>query len=487
MQYRKMMSSSDAIIWNIEKDPQLRSTVMAVWQLDETPSPERMAANVDRMIAAIPRLRQTVAPGKPRPIWNTIDASELDLAHHFVTEEMPAGSTMDDVLNFAQGWVRDPFDRTRPLWRFGLLTGLADGKAAIVIKVHHAIADGMGMVLLLGAFTDFERNPPARAAEPEAPTPSSTREVYSPAKRARVKATRAMATFAKNPAEALRSAGRTAASTVRLVTPHRTPHSTLMTRRSERFVMATRSVPLATFKAHARARDLTVNDLFVAVMSEALIAHHARLGHACEKARLHMPVDARSGRTIDLVGNQWVPARVSLDLQADSPDQRKTSIAQQLEVLRNEPSLGHINPVSAGIQRLGKPISRWIVGGMMKGVDVLFSNVPGPSFPLYCAGAKIEHFTPFGPPGGAALNATLFSYDEVVTIGLTIDDVAVVDTRTFLQSLDDVLTAWFDTSATLTEADIPNAVSAVASQPTLHSHCCEPPVSPEARIRFTKI
>ncbi len=118
----------------------------------------------------------------------------------------------------------------------------------------------------------------------------------------------------------------------------------------------------------------------------------------------------------------------------------------QLETLCEEPALGHINTVSAAIQRLGKPISRWIIGGMMKGVDVLASNVPGPDFPLLLAGAQIEQFYAFGPPAGAALNATLFSYDGNVGIALTIDGAAITDQARFGYCLDQVIAEAFPTS-----------------------------------------
>ena len=453
VKYRPMMSSSDAIIWNIEKDPQLQSTIMAVWLLDEEPTPERMAQNVDRMVAAIPRLRQRVQPGRPRPSWDPLDAGELDLAHHYVAQSMAPGSDFSAVLDFAQTWVREPFDRTRPLWRLALLTGLAGGKAAIVIKVHHAIADGMGMVLMLGAFTDFERHPVAMPIGDSVVELPPGRDVYSPAKRLATRIGRAARSFGRSPLAAFSSSARTLGSAIRLVTPHRAPHSRLMTERSQELVMTTRRIDLAAFRALAAESGCSLNDLFVSLIADAITIHHQRLGVDCPRLRVHMPVDIRTDRTATLAGNQFVPARVSLDLDARPPGPaRRLDIMRQLETLRSEPALAHINTVSAAIQKLGKPISRWIIGGMMKGVDVLASNVPGPDFPLFIAGTKIEEFYAFGPPAGAALNATLFSYDGDIGIGLTIDDSAIVDRAAFLRSLDDTLALNFASEVELATA-----------------------------------
>jgi WS/DGAT/MGAT family acyltransferase len=438
VQYRSMMSSSDAIIWNIERDPQLQSTVMSVWLLDSVPTAERMAANVTRMVDAIPRLRQVAVDGRPRPSWAEVD--HLDLEVHHSVESLPAGSDFDDVLACAQEWVREPFDRSRPLWRLGILTGLPDGKAAAVIKVHHAIADGMGMVRMLAAFTDLEANPPSRpAATSVRPEDDEVRHAFTPARRAVFKLRRGTRTFVRNPVGAIVDTGRTLVSASKLVMPHRTPLSPLMTARSGRLCMETRTVPLPAFKAFAKANAATLNDTFVAVVADALDRYHARHGASCERLRVHMPVDIRNSRTTALAGNQFVPARVSLDLGGHGLRARLASVRVQLAELREEPALHHINTVSAAIQRLGKPISRWIIGGMMKGIDVLASNVPGPPCPLYLAGARIEEFYAFGPPAGAALNITLFSYDGSVNLGITTDEAALTERQQFLECLDESL------------------------------------------------
>ena len=440
-----MMSSSDAIIWNIEKDPLLQSTVMAVWILDQAPTDERMSANIDRMVAAIPRLRQRVAPGKPRPLWDPID--DLDLDDHYVTEALPSDSTLDDVLDYAQAWVREPFDRDRPLWKLGLLTGLEDGKAAIVIKVHHAIADGMGMVLMLAAFTDMERDPARIGAGDTILEVASDRPVFNPVKRIAVKALRGARTLAGGPIDAIADTAAVLKSSLRLVTPHRTPHSKLMTQRSGELFMETRAVDLDAFRQVATAEAVSVNDVFVSLLSDALTDYHEQMGIDCPELRVHMPVDTRFGREANVAGNQFVPARISLDVRAEPGATRRSHIALQLETLRAEPALGHINTVSAAIQRLGRPISRFIIGGMMKGVDVLASNVQGPNFPLFLAGGKIEQFYAFGPPAGAALNVTMFSYDGIVGMALTIDGAAITDRPLFRHCLDRVIDLTFATPA----------------------------------------
>lgn len=436
--YRSAMSSSDAIIWHIEDDPHLQSTVMAVWLLDSVPTAERMQANVERMMAAIPRLSQRVEPARPRPNWVEVD--DLDLARHVSTHRLPDGSGARDVLDFAEGWANEPFDRSRPLWQLGLLSGLDGGRGAAVIKVHHAIADGLGMVLMLAAFTDLERDPPPVEPSDFIADPTvdadADRAAFSPARRVWFKLRQAIAGFVRHPIGSAVGAAATVSSTIRLVTPHRTPHSSLMTDRSGRRHLDIRSAPLSDLKAASKRSGASINDVFVSIFADATERYHELQGHHCPRLRIHVPVNSRTERTAGHAGNDFVPARISLDVPDGERDDRIRSVGAQLTRLRAEPSLGHINPVSAMIQRLGKPTAKWIVGGMMKGIDLLASNVAGPPFPLYLAGAKVDEFYAMGPPAGAAVNITMFSYDGRIFFSITADAAAVTDRAGFLDCLD---------------------------------------------------
>lgn len=433
-----MMSSSDAVIWHIEEDPQLRSTISGVWELDAVPTPERMQESLQRMVDALPRFRQRVAPGRPRPSWVDV---EVDLSHHFVEHDLGGNADSAAVHAFAEEWAADDFDRDRPQWGLALLTGLADGRAAIVIKVHHAIGDGVGLVLMLAAFTDLEPNPEFRPDLGNVFELPNERPVFSRRRRAwhRLRQFR------------LRGSLRTLRSALRLVWPSRTPLSPVMTERSGRLQFGTKTVALPDFKRAGKAAGGSINDAFVAVVVDALDRYHVQIGdppRRLGRVRLHMPVDARSGRTATLAGNQFVPARVVLDVPHGRPAHRVSSIARQLTRLRDEPALGHINSVAAAVLRLGRRPTRWILGGMMKGVDVLASNVPGPDFPLYVAGVKVEQFHAFGPPAGAALNVTLFSYDGSINLGISTDPAAVTDAPLLLACFDGAIDALLSVEAT---------------------------------------
>ncbi|MEY2402364.1 MAG: diacylglycerol O-acyltransferase / wax synthase [Ilumatobacteraceae bacterium] len=425
--YDETMSSSDALIWHIERDPQLRSTVMSVWFLERPPSPERMRATVERMVTQLPRLRQRVVDDRPRPRW--VAAEQFDVDRHYRYEDLGGHAERGDVLARAQNWVREPFDRSRPLWQLGIFSGLADGRGALVLKLHHAIADGVGLMLMLAALADLEPNPRHRPALADVVTPPAPI----------TRAPRHLSTFFRHPVASTRSALRSIVSILKLVMPTRKPMSNLMTGRSSDLCLDVKALPFATLRLAGKQAGGSLNDAFIALVLDTLDRYHQRFGSDCNRIRIHMPINIRDAATADRAGNQFVPARIVMNVGDNDTESRLRRVSKHLAAVREEPALRWVNSVSAAIQRLGVPISRRVIGGMMKGVDVLASNVAGPPCPLYLAGEHVEEFYAFGPPAGAALNITLFSYDNTVHLGVTTVAAAVESRRQFLSCLDEAI------------------------------------------------
>ncbi|MEP7113083.1 MAG: wax ester/triacylglycerol synthase domain-containing protein [Ilumatobacteraceae bacterium] len=425
--YDETMSSSDALIWHIEQDPHLRSTVMSVWFLERPPSQDRMRATVERMVTQLPRLRQRVIDGRPRPRWVAADRFEID--HHYRYEDLGGSAERADVLARAQDWVREPFDRSRPLWQLGIFSGLADGSGALVLKLHHAIADGVGLMLMLAALADLEPNPRHRATLSDVVTPPAPIE----------RTPRRFSTFLRHPIASTRSALRSGVSIVKLVMPNRRPLSPLMTGRSSELSLDIKSLPFDTLHHAGKQAGASLNDAFIGLVLDTVNRYHERYGSACDQVRIHMPINIRDASTADRAGNQFVPARIVMCVGDGDTEGRLRRVSKHLAAVRQEPALRWVNSVSAAIQRFGVPISRRVIGGMMKGVDVLASNVAGPPCPIYLAGEHVEEFYAFGPPAGAAMNVTLFTYDKMVYLGVTTVGAAVDSRHHFMTSLDEAI------------------------------------------------
>jgi len=160
--FARHMSDEDALMWNIEKDPVLRSTIVAVAIFDSAPDWIRLRRRIDRATLLIPRFRQRVLSPPLRiapPRW-TIEPS-FDLDFHLRRIRLPGPGSMRELLEILQPIATSSFDRARPLWEFTLIEGLdgPDGeRAALAMKVHHSVTDGVGGMALLTHLVDVARD-----------------------------------------------------------------------------------------------------------------------------------------------------------------------------------------------------------------------------------------------------------------------------------------------------------------------------------------
>ncbi len=461
LHYDEWMSDSDSVLWHIERDPLLRSTITSVWFLDSEPDRARMDAVVDRIVAQVPRLRQRVIdeqPGIAPPRW--ADDPHVDIDYHYSWARLPGRRVgRRDVLDHAQRLASRAFDKDRPLWELCVVEGLPGKRAAFIMKVHHAIADGLGMVQLLQHMVDLERDPesadepPAAAAvapqiadrlRVEAPVwaipgaRSLAHRIASEAKtgtRLGKASLRTASDLLRDPRGTIEQLGRTTSSIARVVKPATAPLSTVMHDRSINTHFEAVSIPFAAFKAAARSADATLNDVFVAVTLDALKRFHDAVGRPCREVRMNMPVSVRGGEGSNNFDNQFVPARMVLPLSDVEPAERIGEVKALLRTVRAEPALPHVNDISGVIARFGPSAAVSILGAMLKGVDITTSNVPGPPFPVFMAGARVDEFYAFGPLAGAAINITLFSYDGTVHLGVNSDRAAVGDHDLFARCL----------------------------------------------------
>jgi diacylglycerol O-acyltransferase len=136
--------------------------------------------------------------------------------------------------------------------------------------------------------------------------------------------------------------------------------------------------------------------------------------------------------------NQLQGAVIAGSLRACAPLERIRSVHDLVSEARRRPLLGLAEDLAGLGRRLpGVPA---VLGRVLRSLDMLASNVPGPPAVLYLAGARVERMVPFGPRSGAALNATLLSYNDSVEIGINTDPTAIPDPMVLL----DCLRAGFD-------------------------------------------
>jgi diacylglycerol O-acyltransferase len=195
------------------------------------------------------------------------------------------------------------------------------------------------------------------------------------------------------------------------------------------------TLPVDRLRTAAKRAQGRLNDAFVAGVAGGMQRYHAAHEAEVSHLRMTMPISVRDGETGRVAGNQFVPTRFPVPIDIADPAARMAAIRDLVGRQRAEPALGLIDEVAGLLNRLPLALSTALFGTMLKGVDFVASNVPGPRFEVWVAGAKLEGVVGFGPLAGAAANLTLFSYLNQAYLGITTDPAAVPDAELFVSCL----------------------------------------------------
>lgn len=432
----------DAATWRTASaDPNLRSTVVALALLDRAPDWHRLQHRFERLLAFVPVLRM-------RPVHGAVGLSaprlvldpDFDLDVHLRRYRLAGRGTWEDVLAEARRMSLTDFDRDRPLWEACLVEGLPGGRAAFILKLHHAIADGQATVLI--GLSLFELSPDVNPNEPEPPvavvaedvtlTDVSRADLADNMRRgtdvlkgaAQVLAGLALGTVT-DPVRTWTRALELVASVGRFAAVPDGALSTVMTGRGTTYRFAAFDLPFAGLRTAAKVYDRSVNDAFMAAVGVGLDRYHARHGEPVDELRFNVPISLRGdpGDRSGNASNAVTIARFPIPIAGLTLRERMDTAHELVARWRAEPAL-----------RLADPLAdiSWVIPVPMlaqaaQASDVTTSNVPGPPIPLYLAGARMVGAYPLVATIGAAVNVTMVTYDGSAFIGISADERAVPD------------------------------------------------------------
>ncbi|MGZ6888083.1 MAG: wax ester/triacylglycerol synthase domain-containing protein [Acidimicrobiia bacterium] len=440
------LSDSDAFTMQLERDPLLRSTVVAVAVFDRAPAWDVLRERVERATRLAPTFREKLvqAPWHLAPPRWVVDP-DFDLAWHLRRARVPAGSGFEAVVGYARNAGMGAFDHDRPLWQITLLEGLPDDTAALVIKVHHALTDGIGGIQIASHIVDFERHPTGVSAPlPDLPVGHRRGPLDGFTDAAAYNASRMVGTARdalrsvpgslvhalRDPVGTASDLAGTAASVARMVRPVTTTRSPVMTARRLQWHYDVLDVPFDRLHDAAHHAGGSLNDAFLAGITGGLRLYHEQHDQDVDRLRLTMPISIRDDDDPE-GGNRVTLMRFEVPTAVVDPAERIAAIDTLCRDSRHERAIPYSNAIAAVLNLL--PIT--VTGGMLKHVDFLASNVPGFTDDVYIGGARLEAFYPFGPTLGSAVNLTLMSYRGTCHIGVNTDAGAVADPEMLLESL----------------------------------------------------
>jgi diacylglycerol O-acyltransferase len=442
------MSDAEALMWRIDKDPYLSSTFANLSVLDRSPDFDRLRRRMERATFAIPRLRQRVqsAPANlTPPLW--VEDPDFDIDYHVRRIALPRPGSMRQLLDLATLIVNDPFDRTRPLWQFVVIEGLADDRAVLVEKLHHTIADGEGSIQLSLQFFDFARDapePPPISAHSrdqdsthEHGSSDLWRDVLAGPLKLPLALVKHMRELIADPTQ-VPAAGAATIDTLRAligqmadVEPAKSP---LWTQRSLRRRIEVLKVPFVEARSAARVLGGTLNTLLLTAASDAAGRYHRALGSPVPQLRASMAISTRAKG--DDSANAFSLARMLVPTVEMSVADRFRAIHEITTEAASGSAANALNAIASVAGSLPTGITTRLARLQSQTVDFATSNVKGTPQPVYVAGSEILSNFPVGPLGGVAFNLTLLSHVGSLDMGLNMDTRAIAEPSLLTESLE---------------------------------------------------
>lgn len=402
---------------------------------DAPPPYEALRTVVENRMQRIPPFQKRlveVPAGLDHPRWVQ---HQPDLSRHIRRGAVPPPGAELELARYAADVLARPLDRSRPLWEIHVVEGLEGGLVAGVAKLHHSIVDGVAGTEVTAALMDLE---------PVAPTPEHPDEIDDEPVPRRLSLLRdAVLNAGRRVVPAARLIGRLAGTAAVVRNRNRLaevsappgmfdgPRTPLSAQAGTERVAGLARVDRADVDTVREATHVKVNDVVLALASSALrlyLDEHGEL--PSEPLAGFVPVSVRGGTDgdgLDTGVNQLSGMLVSLATDVADPLTRLMVVAESSRSAKEQHRvLGETlfsDMASMAVPALLGPGGRLYrslgLSSRFPPFSVVVSSFPGPDFPLYCAGAEMVAYHPFGPViDGACVNITAMSYRDQIGFGL---------------------------------------------------------------------
>ena len=425
------LSGMDSAFLYLET-PTTHMQVQAVMVLDPSTVPGgysflKIRAHLAARLPNLPEFRRRLASvpfDLHRPVW--FDDPDFDLDYHLHHIAVPAPGTPEQVADIVGAIAGRPLNRSRPLWDFWVIEGVENDAVVVVARMHHSTIDGVSGSSLVTSILDLEPRPEPQPAPAEWSTESPPSDFalvrYALISRLRRPLPYAFALATPNLVRGAIGFTRTRRDPTLPSggTPFNTPRTPWNAPLTAHRSVAFASVDLDEVKEIRRAFDCSVNDVVLATATGALRRYLQFLDALPDRPLIaSCPVSVRNDETADIESSNKVSSMfVPLPTQLEDVREQIAHIRDATKGAKEEHNamgartlleLGELaGPLSFGLasRLLGGLASRGAVP-----INLVVSNVPGPPFPLYLAGARVVSLVPLGPPiEGAGLNVTVLSY-----------------------------------------------------------------------------
>jgi diacylglycerol O-acyltransferase / wax synthase len=427
--------------WLRMDSPSNLMMIMGVWTIQPGIRYQDLCARVQERLLKYDRFRQRVQEDAAGATW--VEDTGFDIEHHVVREKLPKHSKghEQEVLQQRVGELAmQPLDREHPLWQFHLVENYQGG-SALIVRIHHCIADGIALIAVTMSLVDGGAPPPGRKNKEKA---GGAEDWIADA---------LIRPFTDMTVKALGAAGEGAVRSLGLL---RDPHKGLtgsmdlaklayqvLSDAAALLLMPDDSktrlkgkpggnkrvawcepIPLEEVKSVGKALNCSVNDVLLSCVAGAIGEYLKSLGDevAGQEIRAMIPVNLRPLEQAHKLGNRFGLVPLVLPIGVDNPVERLYEVRRRMTALKGstQPLLAFAVLAVAGL--MIKPGQEAILNLFGKKTTAVMTNVPGPREKLKLLGSTLEQSMFWVPQSGdIGLGVSILSYGGGVQFGVITD------------------------------------------------------------------
>lgn len=450
---RKKMSTVDTAWLRMDSDGNLMM-IVGVSMLSKPVSVEGLKHALESRFLVYKRFRSRVVSDVTGAWWQE---QEVDLDDHVIHTSLASAKGRASNKRALQDLVgtlsAQPLNPEKPLWQMHLVDNCLgeDGvmRQALIIRIHHCIADG---VALVGVFMSmFDKTPDEKDHSPSPRAVAAAEEnpweqIMLPVTAASIKAIdlsssmfiksmTMMTDLDKLPGQISaigHTAGQLAMDAVKLTTMDEdTPTRLKGKPNGKKHVAWSEPLPLAEVKAISRAFGCSINDVLMASVAGALRAYLREKGddvaHDCD-VRVMVPVNLRKASRQQKLGNAFGLVPLVLPVGLENPVARLFEVRHRMNELKGSYTALVAMSVLGVLGATPKQVQNEIQNYFARKATAVMSNVPGPQQPLYIAGSQLDQCMFWVPQSGdIGIGVSILSYNGGVQFGIVTDDALVQD------------------------------------------------------------
>jgi len=397
--------------------------ILGVWTLRPGIAYEALCERVEERLLKYPRFRQRVVEDAAGASW--VDDKALDVRQMVVREKLARGRKLSaqDALQARVGELAmQPLDRKRPLWQIHLVEDY-DGGSALIVRIHHCIADGIALISVTMSLVDGGAAPPERKRRTAQGADDWIAEtLVRPLTDVTLKA---LNVVGDGPMEVARLAYQVLSDAAALALMPDDSKTRLKGQPTGRKRVAwCEPLPLDEVKAVGKALNCSINDVLLSCVAGALGEYLRAQGDEVkgQEIRAMVPVNLRPMDQAHKLGNRFGLVPLVLPIGIENPVERVYEVRRRMNALKGstQPLLAFGVLTLAGL--LIKPAQDAIMGLFGNKTTAVMTNVPGPRDRLKFLGSTLEQ-TMFWVPqsGNIGLGVSILSYGGGVQFGVITD------------------------------------------------------------------